>query len=214
MITAADAEYEAARGGFDLSQLHEPTLIVEAGNVGDVAASLGFAERHHLPVAVQATGHGTSGALRGGLLISTRRLTSVSVDPSRRTARVQAGATWTNVLAATTPYGLAPLCGSAPAVGAVGYLLGGGLGPLGRLYGFGADHVASFTAATVGGEVITISADSEPDLFWGMRGAGTNFTVATEVEIGLQPVSHVFGGGLYFPGEAAASVLAAFVETI
>ncbi|MGI3786484.1 MAG: FAD-binding protein, partial [Janthinobacterium lividum] len=73
MITAADAGYEKARGGFDLSQLHQPTMVVEASNAADVTASLGFAQRHDIPVAVQATGHGTSGALRNGLLISTRR---------------------------------------------------------------------------------------------------------------------------------------------
>ena len=165
---------------------------------------------HGFPVAVRATGHGPIPGVDRGLLVDTRAMSTVTVDPGRRTATVGAGTTWTSVLAACAPYGLAPLCGSAPDVGAVSYVLGGGLGVLGRRYGYAADRVRRIRLVTATGEPREVTPDSDPELFWAVRGGGGNFGVATELEIDLVPVAALYGGGLFFPGEAAADLLAAF----
>ncbi|KIF68584.1 Mitomycin radical oxidase, partial [Streptomyces sp. AcH 505] len=164
-------------------------------------------------VGVLATGHGPAVAAGDdGVLIATRRMDQVRVDPARRTAVVAAGARWRHVLAATTPYGLAPLNGSSPSVGAVGYTLGGGAGLLGRRYGYAADHVRRLEVVTAEGELRQVTADSDPELFWAMRGGKDNFGVVTEMEIDLFPVGRLYGGGLYFPGGATADVLHAYAE--
>ena len=107
--------FDAACAGFDLAAIPAPDVAIRAASEADVSTAVGFAARHGLPVAVRATGHGTIPGADGGVLIGTRAMSAVTVDPARRTATIGAGATWAPVLAACAPLGLAPLCGSAPA---------------------------------------------------------------------------------------------------
>ena len=128
-----------------------PDLLVEAADPADVRAAVRDAAARGLSVAVHATGHGLPGPVEGGVLISTRRMDGVEIDPERRTARIGAGTTWEAVVAAAAPHGLAPLNGSSPGVGAVVYTLGGGLGILAREFGYAADHVRSLDVVTADG---------------------------------------------------------------
>lgn len=212
VLTEGTEDYLAELAGFDRSVRHRPALVVGAANAGDVVAAVRFASSYCLPVSVQATGHGPTATADGGLLITTRRIGAVEVDSASRTAHLQAGATWAQVIEAAAPFGLAPLAGAAPSVGAVSYTLGGGLGPLGRRYGFAADHVRAIEVVTADGELRRVTAGTYPDLFWAMRGAGSNFGVVTSLEIDLMPVPELYGGGLFFPGEARSGVLAAFAR--
>lgn len=204
--------YAAELNGFDLSVTHHPALTVGATNAADVQAAVRFARSRGMGVAVQATGHGATAAADGALLINTSRANEVHIDASKRRASLQAGVTWGQVVEAAAGYGLVPLCGAAPAVGAVSYTLGGGLGPLGRRYGYAADHVSRIELITADGELRRVSADEHPDLFWGLRGGGGNFGVVTGLEIELMPVSELYAGGLYFAGQRASDVLAALHE--
>ena len=189
---------------------HRPAVVVGATCAADVVAAVRWAAEHRLPVAVQATGHGPARAATGCLLVSTRRMQGVAVDPSRRSARVQAGVTWAKVLEAATEHGLTPLVGSSSGVGAIGYTLGGGMGPLGRKHGFAADHVTAVEVVTADGVLRRASADEEPELFWAVRGGKSNLGIVTAMEIGLVPGDALVGGGLFFAGEDAAAVLHAF----
>ncbi len=108
------------------------------------------------------------------------------------------------------PLGLVPLCGSSPDVGVAAYTLGGGLGPLGRRHGWAADHARRVRLVTADGEAREITADTEPEPFWAVRGGGGNVGVATELEFDLMPGDALYGGGLYLPGDAAPELLAAF----
>lgn len=200
--------YDAARAGFDLTAIPTPELAVTATDEADVIAAVRYAAERDLPVAVRATGHGPVAGVDGGMLIDTRAMDTVRI--TSRTAVLGAGATWTRVLARSAPLGLAPLCGSAPDVGAVSYSLGGGLGPLGRRHGWAADHVRRLRMVTADGTAREVTADTEPDLFWAVRGGGGNFGVVTELETGLVRVEQLYGGGLYLPGECAPELLAAF----
>ncbi|MGA5701766.1 FAD-binding oxidoreductase [Peterkaempfera bronchialis] len=209
-----DDGYDAERTGYNLALAdhHRPALVVGATGPADVAAAIRYASTAGLAVAVQATGHGISADTHGQLVISTRRMKGVQVDPEARTARIAAGVRWHEVLAETAPYGLAPLSGSNPDVGAVGYTLGGGIGLLGRRYGFAADHIRRLDVVTADGQLRQATADREPDLFWALRGGKDNFGVAVSMEIDLVPVATLLGGGLYFPGEAADDVLHGYAE--
>ncbi|MCW0215305.1 MAG: FAD-binding oxidoreductase [Pseudonocardia sp.] len=192
---------------YNLMTVHRPDVALLAADAADVAAAVSFAGRTGRTVAVQATGHSAAAAGPGSVLVLTRLLDEVTVDPVARTARVGAGVRWQQVLDAAAPYGLAALCGSAPGVGVVGYTLGGGLGPLGREYGYAADRVREIEVVTAGGEPVRATADREPELFRALRGGGAAFGIVTAMTIELVPVPTVFGGGIFYSTDIARTVL-------
>ncbi|MFD4560271.1 FAD-binding oxidoreductase [Streptomyces sp. NPDC058469] len=196
----ADPGYEDELAGFQTGFAQRPAVVYGARSADDVIAAVRHAATENLPVGVQATGHGLPGASEGGVLITTGRMDGVSVDPEARTVRVQAGVRWGQVVAAAEPYGLAPLNGSAPSVGAVSYTLSGGLGILAREFGYAADHVRSLDVVTADGRLRRVTRESDPDLYWALLGAGHAFGVVTELEIGLVPVRTLYGGSLAFDG--------------
>ncbi|MET7688752.1 FAD-binding oxidoreductase [Streptomyces sp. NPDC005483] len=206
--TSTDDEVPSFQTGFAL----RPDLVFPVRTPEDVVAAVRHAAGARLPVTVLATGHGLPGAVEGGALISTRRMDRVSIDPEARTARVQAGVRWGQVVEAAEPYGLAPLNGSAPGVGAVSYTLGGGLGILAREFGYAADHVRSLDVVTGDGRLRHVKEGS--DLYWGLLGGGHRLGVVTELEIGLVPVRRLYGGSLAFDGREVgpAAVLRAYEE--
>ena len=207
-----DAGYDARRSGFNLAVEHRPAVIVDAGSPADVVSAVRLAARQGRPLAVMNTGHGPSVPADGAVLVRIGRLRRVEVDPGRRTARVEGGAVWRDVIAAAAPHALAPLNGSSPAVGVAGYTLGGGVGLLARRFGFAADHVRSVDLVTADGRLRHVTAGADPDLFWALRGAGANFGVATALEIDLFPVATLLGGELCFSPDACGEVLAAYAE--
>ena len=207
-----DTGYDTAVCGFNLLVIQRPRIVVVAETVDDVTAAVRFAAAQGMPVAVQATGHGTARpAGDGALLINTSRLTDVRIDPGTQTAEVSAGALWAAVLQPAQEHGLAPLMGSTSGVGAVGYTLGGGFGWLGRRFGLGSDSVLGFDLVTPDGRELTTSADQNPELFWALKGGGGgSLGVVTRMRIRLYPVSTVYAGNLLYPAELAAEVLRRF----
>ncbi|MFJ8104559.1 FAD-binding oxidoreductase [Streptomyces sp. NPDC096132] len=213
VLHPSDPGYEDELAGFQTGFTQRPAVVVAARTAADVAGAVRYAAARGLPLRVRATGHGLPGASEGGLLITTRRMDGVSVDPVARTVRVEAGVRWGDVVAAAEPYGLAPLNGSAPSVGAVGYTLGGGLGILAREFGYAADHVRSLDVVTGDGRARTVTAEAEPGLYGALLGGGTEgLGVVTALEIGLVPVRTLYGGSLAFDGRevGAAAVLRAY----
>lgn len=211
--------FAASCAGFDLSAVPAPDLVVAAWDEDDVRAAVRTAADRELPIAVRATGHGPIESGGGGLLIDTRALSTVTVDPERRTATAGGGAIWSQVLAACAPSGLVPVCGSAPGVGVAAYTLGGGLSPIGRAHGWASDHLRRIRLVTADGAVHELTGDGGPatagsdpaaDLFWAVRGGGGNVGVATELEFDLFDGTALYGGGLFLPGAAAAELLDAF----
>ncbi|WP_217207252.1 FAD-binding oxidoreductase [Streptomyces sp. AC550_RSS872] len=212
LLRPGDPGYDDELAGFQTGFAQRPDLVVPARGTADVAAAVRYAAERRLPVGIKATGHGLPGPVDGGVLVSTRHMDRVSVDPEARTARVQAGVRWGQVVAAAEPYGLAPLNGSAPSVGAVSYTLGGGLGVLAREFGYAADHVRSLDIVTADGRARHVTPGS--DLYWALLGGGHAFGVVTEMEIGLVPVRTLYGGSLAFDGRDVdpAVVLRAYEE--
>jgi hypothetical protein len=186
VLRPGDPGYDAERRGFQAARTHRPDLVAVAATAADVRAAVHFARDRGLAVAVQSSGHGLATPLDGGLLISTRRMRGVAVNPTTRRARVEAGATWGDVVAAACPHGLAPLSGSSPGVGVVGYLLGGGFGLLGRTFGFAADRVRRVEGVTSSGDAVDL--DRLP--------AHDSGTVVTAVESELVELAEIWGGSL------------------
>ena len=212
VLEPGDAGYDAAVAGFDTGTAMAPDVVVDARSASDVAATISVAADRSRAVTVLGAGHGRLHPLDGGLAITVRGLETVEVDVTARTARIGAGCTWDPVLAAATPHGLAPVCGSAPGVGATGYLLGGGLGPLASAWGFSSDLVRSVEIVTPADGAITVAADSDPGLFRALRGGKGGFGVVTSVTIDLPALRHVLGGGVYFAASDVADVLHAYSQ--
>lgn len=211
-VAHAGADDPEDRAGAQLLSPHRPAVTLEAASAEDVSRAVDFARAHRLPVAVQATGHGRTTALDGGLLVDTSRMCDVTVDPAKGRARVEAGARWQHVIDEAVPHGLAPLSGSLPTVGAVSYTLGGGVGLLARKYGFAADHVTRLEVVTLDGKIRQTTTQNDHDLFWALRGGGGNAGIVTAMEIDLMPVAEIYGGSLMFDLAQSPDVLAAWTD--
>jgi hypothetical protein len=208
---AGQKGYGAEVAGFQTAIRHQPEVVVAAADTADVVEAVHLARARGVRVGVTATGHGARAPVNG-VLVTTRRMSGVRVDPVAGTVWVEAGARWSTVIERAAAHGLAPLAGSSPGVGAVGYTLGGGFGLLGRTFGYAADHVRALDVVTADGALRRVTATSEPDLFWALRGGGELLGVVTGMEVGLVPVPVVYGGGLHFDAKHAAEVLSAYRE--
>lgn len=214
VIQPGDPEYDSARQTWNLAFQARPALIVYPDNKEAVASAVKFALQENLPIAVQSTGHGVILPADDSLLIKTSRMNNVRINAEQQTAWIEAGVQWGEVLAASQPFGLAPLLGSSPNVGVVGYTLGGGMGWLARKYGLAADSVLSFELVTPDGVQRQASARENTDLFWALRGGGGNFGVVTGMEIRLYPVTQVYAGNLLYPIDQAKAVFTRYREWI
>jgi FAD/FMN-containing dehydrogenase len=209
MLEPGDEGFDDALQGFQTAFRHRPALVAAVRSPRDVQDAVAYAAAEKLPVGVQATGHGISVPLDGGVLVSTRGLTGVSVDPDTGTAYVPAGARWQDVVEAAAPHGLAPPSGSAPGVGAVGYTLGGGVGLLARTVGYASDSVRALDVVTADGELRHVT---DGDLFWALRGGRDTVGIVTGMELALRSDATIYGGGLYFDAEFAPDLFERYRE--
>lgn len=199
VLTPSDAEYAEAVRGHLTSVARRPSLVLRAASAADISAALRCAGTYGATVGVLATGHAARHLPDPDLLVVTSALRGVEIDPTARVARIEAGATWGEVLALAEPHGVIPLSGSHASVGAVGYTLGGGLGPLARSHGYAADHVRSFEIVTAAGEHRVVDSARDPELFRALCGSGREgLAVVTAMTIGLVPSAGVFAGHVVF----------------
>jgi len=214
--TSNTPDYDAARQIFNRAFDLHPALIVRCGSASDVARSLDFAQKHNLPVAVHGGGHSRLGygMCDGGAVIDLSGMKRVEVDASKRVARAEAGALVRDLDEATQRVGLATTSGGCPTVGIAGLTLGGGEGRLDSKYGLACDNLLSAQLVTVDGKQIEVSEESNPDLFWAIRGGGGNFGVVTALEYKLHSVGHVLSGALTYPVGHIPELLQAFVSFI
>ena len=208
----SDSRWDEARAAWQLGIDQRPVAVVEAAGVADVVATVVAARALGLRVAAQGTGHNAAplGELSGTILLSTRRMRAVSVDPASRIARVDAGAVWGDVTPAAGEHGLAALAGSSRGVGIVGYCLGGGISWFARSHGLAASSVTAIELVTADGVFRRVDRSEHPELFWALRGGGGDFGVVTALEFRLYPIVEVHAGVLFFPLERAAEVLHAW----
>ena len=208
-LRPSDPGYQMATGAFNLAaRIHPPAAIVPT-SAEEVVEAINYARRGGLPVRVISTGHGATAKQSMGraLLIRTQLAGLVRVDPTTRTAHIPAGTTWAEVAAATAQHGLVAPHGSSGSVGAVGYLLRGGVSFYGRRFGLAVNSLRSITIILGSGEQVTASPANDPELFWALRGGGGGFGVVTEVEIALRPVAAIFAGATIWDAKYADLLL-------
>jgi hypothetical protein len=206
VITPDASDYESARQVNNHAYNRHPALIVRCASPADVARALEFSRSRSLPVAVRCGGHSSAGfgVCDGGVMIDLAGMRRVEVDTQKRIVRAEAGCLVADVDQATQRFGLATVMGGCPTVGIGGLTLGGGIGTLMPKYGAACDNIQSAEIVTVDSSQLQTSQNSNPDLFWAIRGGGGNFGVATSFNYRLYPVTEVLAGALeYRPGGIA-----------
>jgi len=194
-----------------------PALIVRPTSVDEVVLAVRFARDEGLVVAVRGGGHSVAGfsTCDGGLVIDLSRMREVTVDPQTKRARTQGGAHLAQLDVAAQAHGLVCPVGVVGHTGVAGLSLGGGMGRLQRKFGLTVDNLVGVDLVTAAGERIHASEDENADLFWGLRGAGPNFGVATSLEFRLHEMGGtVFQGGVYYPMERSHEVVHRVLELL
>ena len=212
LLRPTDDEYEGARRVHNGLVDRHPALIARCVNAQDAAAALGFARENGLPFSVRGGGHNVAGraAIDDGVMIDLATMKDVEVDPSTQTVKAGGGVVWSEFNAATAEHGLATTGGLVSTTGIAGLTLGGGLGWLMPKYGLAADNLLSVELVSASGEILHVSEEDHPDLFWALRGGGGNFGVATTFEYRLHPLTEVVAGLVAYPFDAAKDVLRFF----
>jgi hypothetical protein len=210
VIRPGDPDYDQARAVWNAVHDKHPALIIRCAGTADVIKAVGFARSQGLLVAVRGGSHSIAGfsTVDGGVVIDLSSMTAVTVDPQRRRAVAQGGATWADFDHETQAFGLAVTGGLVSSTGIGGFTLGGGIGWLLRRHGLTCDSLVGADVVTADGRLVHASAEENADLFWALRGGGGNFGVVTSMGFTLHPVGPtVLGGLLFFPGEAAKQVV-------
>ncbi len=209
LLRPGDTGYDAARAVWNGMIDRRPALIARCVGVADVTAAVRFARTHGVLVSVKGGGHNITGnaVCEGGLMIDLAPMKSVRVDPIGRRARAEAGLTWGEYNHETQAFGLASTGGVVSTTGIAGLTLGGGLGWLMGKHGLSCDNLLSVDLVTADGELLTASAEQNPELFWGLRGGGGNFGIVTSFEYRLHPVGPVLAGMVLHPMAKAREVL-------
>ncbi|MET1044775.1 MAG: FAD-binding oxidoreductase [Microbacteriaceae bacterium] len=212
VLTPSDPGFADETTGYNLAVTHQPDAVVVAENEADIVETVRFARENQLPVRVQATGHGAAESYTDGILIATRKLDHVTIDAEARTATFGSGTRWAAVLAAAAEYQLAAITGSSPNVGAVGFLLGGGLGPLARSHGFGSDYLRELRVVTGLGEIVVANYTEHPDLFWSLRGGKGGLGIVTQATVELITADTLYAGSLIFDEPHIEQALRVWVD--
>jgi FAD/FMN-containing dehydrogenase len=213
IVTPTDGGYDEARRLWNAVHDRRPAVVVRPTTTDEVATAIRFARDHDLALAIRSGGHSACGhsSCDGGLVVDMSRLRGVTVDAERRTARANGGALLGELDVAAQAHGLVCPIGVIGHTGVAGLTLGGGVGRLQRHFGLTIDNLRAVELATADGRVVRVSATEEPELFWGLRGAGWNFGIATAFEFGLHP----FGPDLHrgvrmYPASLAREVFDVF----
>jgi len=199
-VLPGDENYDEARKVYNAMIDRRPEVVVRAANVGDVVATVRYAADNNLDLAIRGGGHSVPGfgTCDNGVVIDLSGMRAVQVDPAKKTARAEGGATWGDFNNATYPFGLATTGGIISTTGVSGLTLGGGIGYLARGCGLSLDNLLSAEVVTADGRVLKASNQENQDLFWAIRGGGGNFGVLTSLEFHLHPVKDVYGGPMFF----------------
>ena len=211
VLTAEDHAYDEARTVFAAHIDRRPALIARVAGPDDIARVIAHARETGSELAVRSGGHSPAGhgVNDGGIVIDLSALRSFELDAAGRTAWAGAGLTAGAFTVAAGEHGLATGFGDTGSVGIGGITLAGGIGFLVRKHGLTIDDLLAAEIVTADGRLRRVDTETEPELFWALRGGGGNFGVVTRLKYRLHPVDTVVGGLLVLP--ATPEVIAGFV---
>jgi FAD/FMN-containing dehydrogenase len=212
VVLPGDDAWDSARQAWNLAVDQRPVAVVYPASADDVAATVRAAAELGLRIAFNAGGHnaGPIDWSRDTLLLKADRMRGIEIDAVARRARVEAGVLAKPLAVAAAEHGLAYLAGTSPDVGVVGYALGGGLSWMLRTYGLACNSIVRAEVVTADGRQVRTDRDTEPELFWAVRGGGGNVAAVTALELELVPHADIYAGCLFWPIERAAEILTAW----
>jgi FAD/FMN-containing dehydrogenase len=214
IVLPGDATWDTARQAWNLAVDQRPVAVVYPASADDVAVAVRLAAEHGLRIAFNAGGHnaGPIDWSRDTLLLKTEQMHGIEIDPVARRARVEAGVLAKPLAVAAGEHGLAYLAGTSPDVGVFGYALGGGMSWMIRAHGLACNTIVAADVVTADGRLVHTDQETEPDLFWAIRGGGGNVGAVTAIELQLFPVAQIYAGAMFWPIERATEILAAWRE--
>lgn len=209
LILPSSPAYETERKVWNGTYDGYPAAIVRCIDAEDVKVAVNVALDYAMTLSVRSGGHSAAGhgTNTGGLVIDLSDMKMITIDPVRHTARLEPGLTWGEVAKTLQPFGLALTAGDVASVGVGGLLLGGGIGWMVRAYGLTIDRLQAVELVTANGQLLRASADENPELFWGLRGGGGNFGIATAFEVNLHPGGTILGGAVFYEATEAERIL-------
>jgi FAD/FMN-containing dehydrogenase len=212
VITPTDPAYDQARAVYNGMIDQRPAVIVRCRDAADVVASVSFARTHDLDIAVRGGGHHAAGygVRDDALVIDLSLLRSTTVDPEHHTVRVDAGCTWGDVDHATVAFGMATPSGFLASTGVAGLTLGGGIGYLARRFGLTVDNLLGADVVLADGTLVSASEESNPELFWALRGGGGNFGIVTSFTFRCHDIGDhgtIVGGPVFYDFADTAEVM-------
>jgi FAD/FMN-containing dehydrogenase len=212
VIEPADDDYDSVRNLFYAGVDKRPAAIARVVNADNIRHVVEIARDSGSELAIRSGGHSIAGSSSsdGGIVIDLRDLTKLEIDTGSRTAVADAGLTAADYTTALAAEGLATGFGDTGSVGISGLTLGGGVGFLVRKFGLTIDNLLGADLVTADGELVTVDAQSHPDLFWAIRGGGGNFGVVSRFRYRLHPVDRIVGGMLFLP--ARPDVVEGFMQ--
>jgi FAD/FMN-containing dehydrogenase len=217
IVLPGDPEYDSARVVWNGMVDRRPAVIVRPSGADDVIAAVRFAREQDLVIAVKGGGHSISGqsTCDDGVVIDLSRMRGVRVDPEQRTARVNGGALLRELDDAAQAFGLVCPVGVVSHTGVAGLTLGGGMGRLQRKHGLTIDNLLAVDLATADGRLVRATEEENADLFWGLRGAGANFGIATSFEFRLQRLDPVITfGTVIHPADRVGELASLIRDTL
>jgi FAD/FMN-containing dehydrogenase len=217
ILTPEDPGYEEARKIWNGLIDRRPAIVAQCSGAADVVDAVNFAREHDLLLSIKGGGHNVAGNAvnDGGIVIDLSHMRGVHVDPATGRVRVQGGATLGDVDRETQLFGLAVPAGVVSTTGVAGLTLHGGAGHLRRKHGLTIDNLVSVEIVTADGELRRASATENEDLFWAVRGAGSNFGVVTSFEFQAHPVGPmVMVGAVFYPFEDVRTLLPAWRDYV
>jgi FAD/FMN-containing dehydrogenase len=217
IVVPDDPGYEEARQVWNAMIDRRPAVIVQCVQADDVPPVIRFARKNGLQLSIRGAGHNIAGnaLCDNGITIDFSRMKNVRVDPEKRRAYVEPGATLADLDEATQAHGLATPVGINSTTGIAGLTLGGGFGWLTRKYGMTIDNLVSVDMITAEGKKIRASESDNGDLFWAIRGGGGNFGVVTQFEFQLFPLGpEIVAGLIVFPFNQAKQILTKYRQFV
>lgn len=205
-----DTEFDAGRTVF--AGVGEPDAVVRPHTVDEVADAVAKATAAGQSIAVRSGGHGLL-PVDDGLVVDLAEFTSIELGDDGLVT-IGGGARWGDVATALAPHGLGISSGDTRDVGVGGLTLGGGIGWLVRSQGLAVDALREVELVTATGEVLTVNAESHPDLFWAVRGGGGNFGVVTKFVFQSVPADGIVGGHVMFDTTDVPAVIRAWRDVM
>ncbi|KAK8119641.1 uncharacterized protein PG998_004267 [Apiospora kogelbergensis] len=196
-----------------------PAMVVNVETESDVAITVKYCASKGIPFVAQNGGVGWAATFdlgAYGVLIDLARLNQVTFNADKTRATIGGGARINETIAHASAAGALVETGNCNCVGALGAILGGGYGNLMGLYGFGVDNVVSMRVVTADGRIRDVTAASDADLFWALRGAGPNLGIVTSAVVKSYPVSQAgmlaWTGSLIFTPDKLEQVVQAIQD--